>query len=145
MDKFVFYLQLQGEAKVDTAARKGDSFAQADGTRFDLNRLQSPETGRIDIDTTNQNFTVSTSGTFEGGSNKFSLGIPEFVSFVQFDGIPRTLIGTKSPFFLVNLLIRMEKLKQVLHRQEIFLLKLLCQLPNQKIVPRRLILQSTIK
>ncbi|CAD5978035.1 choice-of-anchor K domain-containing protein [Planktothrix agardhii] len=103
MDKFVFYLQLQGEAKVDTAARKGDSFAQADGTRFDLNRLQSPETGRIDIDTTNQNFTVSTSGTFEGGSNKFSLGIPEFVSFVQFDGIPRTLIGTKSPFFLGKL------------------------------------------
>ncbi|GCL34895.1 peptidyl-prolyl cis-trans isomerase [Planktothrix agardhii CCAP 1459/11A] len=89
--------------RLETSVVKGESFAQADGTRFDLNRLSSPETGRIDIDTTNPNFTVSTSGTFEGGSNKFSLGIPEFVSFVQFDGIPRTLIGTNSPFELGKL------------------------------------------
>ena len=89
--------------KGHTELIKGASFPQKDGTRFDLNRLQSPETGRIDIDTTNPNFTVSTSGTFEGGSNKFSLGIPEFVSFVQFDGIPRTLIGTNSPFELGKL------------------------------------------
>lgn len=76
--------------KQDTFLRKGGSYTLADGTRLDSNRLRSPETGSIDVGTTNPNFTGSTTGTFEGGSNKFSLGIPEFVSFVQFDGAPFT-------------------------------------------------------
>ncbi|WP_293196914.1 MULTISPECIES: choice-of-anchor K domain-containing protein [unclassified Microcoleus] len=76
--------------KQDTFFRKGGSYTLADGTRLDSNRLRSPGTGNIDVDTTNPNFTGSTTGTFRGGSNKFSLGIPEFVSFVQFDGAPFT-------------------------------------------------------
>ncbi|MCC3467207.1 MAG: choice-of-anchor K domain-containing protein [Microcoleus sp. PH2017_06_SFM_O_A] len=76
--------------KEDTFFRKGGSYTLKDGTRLDSNRLRSPGTGNIDVDTTNPNFTGSTTGTFGGGSNKFSLGIPEFVSFVQFDGTPFT-------------------------------------------------------
>ncbi|NJM61776.1 MAG: calcium-binding protein [Oscillatoriales cyanobacterium RU_3_3] len=72
--------------KVDTAVIKGASFPQSDGTKFDLNRLRSSETGRIDINTTNPTFTGGTTGTFGGGSNKFSLGTPTFASFVEFNG-----------------------------------------------------------
>ncbi|MEL0590272.1 MAG: choice-of-anchor K domain-containing protein [Planktothrix rubescens PR222] len=88
--------------RLETSVVKGESFAQADGTRFDLNRLSSPETGRIDIATTNPTFTGSITGTFEGSSNKFSLGTPEFASFVQFDGKPFST-GTDARFDLGKL------------------------------------------
>ncbi|WP_341731345.1 choice-of-anchor K domain-containing protein [Microcoleus sp. EPA2] len=65
---------------------KGGSFYQADGSKFDREQFYSPETGRINIDTTKPSFTGSITGTFGGGSNKFSLGTPTFASFVQFDG-----------------------------------------------------------
>ncbi|WP_081694812.1 MULTISPECIES: choice-of-anchor K domain-containing protein [Planktothrix] len=84
---------------------KGASFPQSDGSKFDLNRLLSPETGRIDIDTTNPTFTGSITGTFGGGSNKFSLGTPEFASFVQFDGNTFST-GTDARFELGTLTYR---------------------------------------
>lgn len=70
----------------DTALIKGASFPQSDGTKLDLNRLRSSETGRIDIDTTKPSFTGGTTGTFGAGSNKLSLGTPTFASFVEFNG-----------------------------------------------------------
>jgi len=72
--------------KAYTELIKRESFYQADGSKFDIEKFYSPETGRIDIDTTKPSFRGSITGTFGGGSNKYSLGTPEFASFVQFDG-----------------------------------------------------------
>ncbi|MGB8689702.1 MAG: choice-of-anchor K domain-containing protein [Microcoleus sp.] len=72
--------------RLETSVLKGASFPQSDGTKLDLNRLRSSETGRIDLDTTKPSFTGGTTGTFGGGSNKLSLGTPTFASFVEFNG-----------------------------------------------------------
>lgn len=91
--------------KIDTELRNGASFSQKDGSTFDFNRLRSSEKGSINFDTTNPPFTGSTTGTFGGSSNKFSLGTPEFVSFVQFDGKPFST-GTDILFNLGKLTYR---------------------------------------
>jgi Ca2+-binding RTX toxin-like protein/pimeloyl-ACP methyl ester carboxylesterase len=68
---------------------KGNVFPQSDGSNFNYSRLKSPETGRIDVDTTKVLFEGSTSGTFDNGENKKILGDPfdgDSESYVQFDG-----------------------------------------------------------
>lgn len=71
----------------------GESIPQGNGREFDLDTLNS-ESGRIEIDTNRSIFVGTTSGQFAGGSNRLSLGSPEFSSFVQFDGTRfRTVTG----------------------------------------------------
>ena len=68
---------------------KGNVFPQSDGSNFNSLRLKSPETGRIDVDTTKVLFEGSTSGTFGNGENKKTLGTPtagDSESYVRFDG-----------------------------------------------------------
>jgi Ca2+-binding RTX toxin-like protein len=68
---------------------KGNVFPQSDGSSFNYSRLKSPETGRIDVDTTKVFFEGSTSGTFGSGGNKKTLGTPasgDSESYVRFDG-----------------------------------------------------------
>lgn len=82
---------------------KGKTFPQADGTEFNLDRLYSSPSGRVDFDTANAVFSVKTSGTFINGSNKFSLGTPltDTEGFVTFEGKPDNFwIGEKIPFSL---------------------------------------------
>lgn len=82
---------------------EGNIFPQADGTRFDLNTLYSSPNGKVDFDTTKVLFSGSTSGTFNNGSNKFSLGTPGFMGtegFVAFDGSNNFLTGENSLFSL---------------------------------------------
>ncbi|MEG4273290.1 MULTISPECIES: choice-of-anchor K domain-containing protein [unclassified Microcoleus] len=72
-----------------TQLLKGNIFPQSDGSNFNYSRLSSPETGRIDVDTTKVFFEGSTSGTFDNGENKKILGEPrqgDTESYVQFDG-----------------------------------------------------------
>ncbi|MEG4353144.1 choice-of-anchor K domain-containing protein [Microcoleus sp. LAD1_D5] len=67
----------------------GNVFPQSDGSNFNYLRLNSSETGRIDVDTTKVFFEGSTSGTFDNGENKKSLGTPadgDSESYVRFDG-----------------------------------------------------------
>jgi len=67
----------------------GNVFPQSDGSNFNYSRLKSPETGRIDVDTTKVLFEGSTSGTFDNGENKKNLGNPadgDSESYVRFDG-----------------------------------------------------------
>jgi|LakMenE18May11ns_1017448.scaffolds.fasta_scaffold9953885_2 hypothetical protein len=68
---------------------KGNAFPQSDGSTFNYSRLKSPETGKIDVDTTKVLFEGSTSGTFDNGQNKKILGDPadgDSESYVQFYG-----------------------------------------------------------
>jgi len=72
-----------------TQLLKGNIFPQSDGSNFNSLRLSSPETGRIDVDTTKVFFEGSTSGIFDNGENKKILGDPangDSESYVQFDG-----------------------------------------------------------
>ena len=72
-----------------TQLLKGNIFPQSDGSNFNYSRLSSPETGRIDVDTTKVFFEGSTSGTFDKDKNKKILGKPldgDSESYVQFDG-----------------------------------------------------------
>jgi Ca2+-binding RTX toxin-like protein len=67
----------------------GNVFPQSDGSNFNYLRLNSSETGRIDVDTTKVLFEGSTSGTFDNGENKKNLGNPadgDSESYVRFDG-----------------------------------------------------------
>ncbi|WP_377475575.1 MAG: choice-of-anchor K domain-containing protein [Microcoleus anatoxicus] len=81
---------------------KRKNFPQQDGTKLDLQRLYSQETGRIDVVTNRQDLTGFTNGKFGDGGNKFSLGTPEFASFVQFDGTNFST-GTDSNFTIGKL------------------------------------------
>ena len=72
-----------------TQLLKGNIFPQSDGSNFNSLRLTSPETGRINVDTTKVFFEGSTSGTFDNDKNKKILGDPadgDSESYVQFDG-----------------------------------------------------------
>jgi len=72
-----------------TQLLKGNIFPQSDGSNFNYSRLSSPETGRIDVDTTKVFFEGSTSGIFDNDKNKKILGDPadgDSESYVQFDG-----------------------------------------------------------
>jgi Ca2+-binding RTX toxin-like protein len=87
---------------------KGTAFPQSDGKLLNLNRLNSAETGKIDVDTTKALFAGSTSGTFGSGGNKKILGTPaggDSESYVQFDG-NRLSTATDIPFNLGNLTYR---------------------------------------
>jgi Ca2+-binding RTX toxin-like protein len=67
----------------------GNIFPQSDGSNFNYLRLNSSETGRIDVDTTKVFFEGSTSGTFDNGENEKTLGTPasgDSESYVRFDG-----------------------------------------------------------
>ncbi|MEP6520054.1 choice-of-anchor K domain-containing protein [Microcoleus vaginatus] len=67
----------------------GNVFPQSDGSNFNYLRLNSSETGRIDVDTTKVFFEGSTSGTFDNGENEKTLGTPasgDSESYVRFDG-----------------------------------------------------------
>ena len=87
---------------------KGTVFPQSDGKVLDLNRLNSAETDKIDVDSTKALFTGSTSGTFGSSGNKKILGTPaggDSESYVQFDG-NRLITATDIPFELGNLTYR---------------------------------------
>ncbi|MEG4147000.1 choice-of-anchor K domain-containing protein [Microcoleus sp. Pol12B5] len=67
---------------------KGTVFPQPDGKVLDLDRLNSGESGRIDVDTLRVLFAGSTSGIFGSDGNRKILGTPsegDEESYVQFD------------------------------------------------------------
>ncbi|CAD5964516.1 Lipoprotein lipase [Planktothrix agardhii] len=87
---------------------KGTVFPQSDGKLLNLNRLNSTETGKIDVDTTKALFAGSTSGTFDNDENKKTLGTPadgDSESYVQFDDSEFTT-ATDINFNLGNLTYR---------------------------------------
>jgi len=87
---------------------KGTAFPQSDGKLLNLNRLNSAETGKIDVDTTKALFAGSASGTFGSSGNKKTLGTPgggDSESYVQFDG-DRLSTATDIPFNIGNLTYR---------------------------------------
>ena len=91
-----------------TGLIKGNIFPQSDGKLLNLNRLNSAETGKIDVDTTKALFAGATSGTFDNDENKKILGTPtagDSESYVQFDDSEFTT-ATDIPFDLGNLTYR---------------------------------------
>ena len=91
-----------------TDLAKGTAFPQSDGKLLNLNRLNSAETGKIDVDTTKALFAGSTSGTFGSGGNKKILGTPaggDSESYLQFDDSEFTT-ATDISFNLGNLTYR---------------------------------------
>lgn len=91
-----------------TDLAKGTAFPQSDGKLLNLNRLNSAETGKIDVDTTKALFAGSASGTFGSSGNKKTLGTPgggDSESYVQFDG-DRLSTATDIPFNIGNLTYR---------------------------------------